>query len=399
MRIEIVVQRYGADLGGAERHAALMAGLLARHHDVEVLTTTAGDYHTWSAAHPPGLSEIDGVRVRRFPVAQGRTRSWFTVSRALHEGFTPSDFARLPAEARDAFAARVRGWPESLQEDFIHGQGPIAPELLTTLERGEFDRVLFVTYLYPTTYDGLAVVDPERARVVPTLHDEPPAYLPVFGRRLARATLLCSTEAEIRLLSRLYPETTPRARLLGYGIDVPADPPPRSRHEEPFLLYAGRIDVHKGIGELLEWYEAVRRCEPSPPRLVLIGEPSMPLPDVPGLEVRGYVPEAEKVDLMRRALAFVHPSPFESLGIVLLEAMAVGTPLLVNARSDVMVEHCRRASAGLWVRDGAELTAAVRKLAESLDLRSSLGANGRAYVEREYGLATYEQHLLREFPA
>ncbi len=399
MRIKVVVQRYGAELlGGAERHAALMAGLLARHHDVEVLTTTAGDYHTWSAVYPPGASEIDGVRVRRFPVTQGRTPGWSVVSGLLHDAFDPSQFAILPEATRDAYAARVRGWPEPLQEEFIRGQGPVAPELIRTLEQGDFDCVLFVTYLYPTTYDGLLAVHPNRARVVPTLHDEPPAYLPVFGRRLRRATLLCSTKAEVDLVARLYPDDPPDARLLGYGIELPPDAASTSDGEAPFLLYAGRIDTQKGVGELLTWYEALHRFEADPPRLVLIGEPSMQLPNLPGLEAPGFVTENEKLDLMRRALAFVHPSPFESLGIVLLEAMAVRTPLVVNAHSEVMVDHCRSAGSGLWVRDGAEFTAAVRMLTGSATLRNALGANGRAYVERHYSLEAYEQRLLREFP-
>lgn len=398
MRIKIVVQRYGADLlGGAERHAALMAGLLARHHDVEVLTTTAGDYHTWSAAYPAGTSVIDGVSVRRFPVARGRTPGWSVVSELLHEDFEPSRFALLPEARRRAFVARIRAWPEPLQEEFIRGQGPVAPELLATLEQAEYDRVLFVTYLYPTTYDGLLAVEPERARVVPTLHDEPAAHLPVFGRRLNRATLLCSTQAEIRLAHRLWTEA-PEARLLGYGIDLPPDPRDPFDTQNPFLLYAGRIDTHKGIGELLDWYDALHEIEASPPSLVLIGEPSMPLPKRPGLEVRGFVPEMEKIDLMRRALAFVHPSPFESLGIVLLEALAVRTPIVVNGGSEVMVEHCKRSGAGLWVEDRARFVAAIRRLRSDPTLRTTLGARGRAYVEQDYSLASYEQQLLREFP-
>jgi len=398
VRIKVVVQRYGADLlGGAERHAALMAGILARHHDVEVLTTTAGDYHTWSAAYPEGTSDVDGVRVHRFAVEQGRTAGWSVVSGLLHEGFDPSRFALLSDRERDAFATRVRAWPDALQEDFIRGQGPVAPGITAALERGDFDRALFVTYLYPTTYDGLLAVDPSRARVVPTLHDEPPAYLPAFGRRLRRATLLCSTDAEIRLAHRLY-GNPPEARRLGYGIDLPVDEPGPADERSPFLLYAGRIDTQKGIRELLSWYDALCELEPSPPRLVLIGDGSMPLPDRPGLEPRGFVSEAEKIDLMRRALAFVHPSPFESLGIVLLESLAVRTPILVNARSEVMVDHCRASNAGLWVSDGAQFAAAVRRLRASPELRRDLGANGRAYVEETYSMDAYERQLLIEFP-
>ncbi len=399
MRIRLVVQRYGPELlGGAERHAALMAGLLAPHHDVEVWTTTAGDYHQWARAYPAGPGEVEGVRVRRFEITRGRAPGWSVLSELLHDGFEAAAFARLPPAIRNAFAARVRAWPEPLQEQFIRGQGPIAPELVSELAAGDFDRVLFVTYLYPTTYDGLAVVDPARARVVPTLHDEPPAYLPAFGRRLGRATLLCSTDSERQLVRRLYPDQSIETRLLGYGIDVPPDLPPDDRTRDPFLLYAGRVDPQKGSLELLDWYAALRRVDPDPPRLVLIGESPSSLPRLPGLEARGFVDEKTKRALMRRALAFVHPSPYESLGIVALEAMAARTPLLVNAATDALVEHCRRGKAGLWVRDGAEFCLAVDRLRRSPELAGTLGAAGRRYVTEEYSLAAYERRLLGEFP-
>ena len=229
MRLRIVVQRYGSEiLGGAERHAALIASLLSPHHDLEVWTTTAGDYQTWSPAYPEGFSTIEGIRVRRFAVDTGRTERWGELSGLLHEGFEPSSFARLPRLRREQFAGRVRRWPLPLQEAFIREQGPEAGGLMRALEEESYDRVLFFTYLYPTTYDGLERVDPARARVVPTLHDEPTAYLPAFGARLERARLLCSTASERALLTRLYPERTIDSKVIGYGIDLPeaegADP-------------------------------------------------------------------------------------------------------------------------------------------------------------------------------
>jgi glycosyltransferase involved in cell wall biosynthesis len=399
MRIAVVVQRYGQDLlGGAETHAALMAGILAREHDVEVLTTTAADYHEWRNHYPPGTTAIDGVRVRRFPVERGRVAAWHALSRLLHDGFAASAFASLSEDVRGAFARRVRGWPDALQEEFVRGQGPIAPDLVAALRTGEHDRVLFVTYLYPTTYDGLAAVARGRAFVVPTLHDEPPAYLPVYGRRLARARLLCSTDAEVALVSRLYPRGTPPARRIGYGIPLPDFVARDGGVPGPsYLLYAGRVDVQKGISDLLQWYVALREAMPDVPRLVLIGDSAMPLPRLPGLEVRGRVSDREKIALMGGALALVHPSPYESLGIVLLEAMACGTPLIVRAQCEVMVEHCRRGGGGVWVRDAAEFVAAVMRLARDRPLQASLGRSGRRFVECEYGLARYSERLLAVF--
>jgi len=394
MRIAVVVQRYGAEiLGGAETHAALTAGILARRHDVEVLSTTAGDYHQWKATYPPGVTEVDGIRVRRFPVAHGRAPGWGALNRLLHEGFDSSEFPLLPEAARRAHAERVRAWPDALQEAFIRGQGPDAPELHAHLRRSAYDRVLFVTYLYPTTYDGLAAVAPDVACVVPTLHDEPPAYLPVFGRRLRRARLLCSTDSEVALVARLYPDGPPAARRIGYGIELPPDPGPSQSGGRSFLLYAGRIDVHKGVPRLLSWYGALRRLLPDPPRLVLIGEQAMPLRPQEGVEVLGFVPPEEKLRLMRTALALVHLSPYESLGIVVLEALGSRTPVLVHADCEVMVEHCRRSGAGFWLRDAAELAAAVGRLSGDAGLRAALSERGRRYVERQFALASYAERL------
>lgn len=399
MRIAVVVQRYGAGiLGGAETYAGVLAGLLSRFHDVEVLTTTAREYVTWRNELPPGVSCENGVRVRRFPVERGREPAWGVLNRLLHDGFDSSEFALLPEEVRDAHARRLRAWPDALQEAFIRGQGPHAPALHQHLHTTPYDRVVFVTYLYPTTYDGLAEVPGERALVVPTLHDEPPAYLPVFGRRLAKARLLGLTDTEIGILARLYPGRSLTAERLGYGIELPVDDRLRSGSTGEFLLYAGRIDVQKGVVQLLRWYRAVRAAMPRAPRLVLIGQVAMPVPPQEGVEVRGFVSDAEKLRLMREALALVHLSPYESLGIVLLEAMAVRTPVLVHADSAVMVEHCRRSGAGLWLRDSFELAAAVRTLQEDAELRRVLGERGRDYVEREFSMVAFEGRLRQILP-
>ena len=56
------------------------------------------------------------------------------------------------------------------------------------------------------------------------------------------------------------------------------------------------------------------------------------------------------------------PSPYESLSLLALEAFAVGTPVLANARSEVLVEHCRQSNAGLYYADRWEFTEALKLL-------------------------------------
>ena len=64
VKLAVVVQRYGQAInGGAELHARYIAEHLARHAEVEVLTTCATDYVTWRNELPPGVEH--GQRRRR----------------------------------------------------------------------------------------------------------------------------------------------------------------------------------------------------------------------------------------------------------------------------------------------------------------------------------------------
>src|SRR5436189_1762449 len=73
-RLAFVPPRYGTEIvGGSEavmREAA--RGLAARGWDVEVLTTCARDHYTWANTYPAGTFDVDGLRLRRFPVVPGR---------------------------------------------------------------------------------------------------------------------------------------------------------------------------------------------------------------------------------------------------------------------------------------------------------------------------------------
>lgn len=78
MNIAVVVQRYGAEInGGAELHARYIAEHLSRHAKVQVFTTCARDYITWTNEYAPGEETINGVRVHRFPVAHPRDTAVF----------------------------------------------------------------------------------------------------------------------------------------------------------------------------------------------------------------------------------------------------------------------------------------------------------------------------------
>jgi glycosyltransferase involved in cell wall biosynthesis len=95
----------------------------------------------------------------------------------------------------------------------------------------------------------------------------------------------------------------------------------------------------------------------------------------------------------------VVPSPYESLSLLALESFAVATPVLANARSEVLVEHCRNSNAGLYYADRDEFSESLRLLVTDHSLRAALGRQGRSYVRTNYRweviLAKYERMFTR----
>jgi glycosyltransferase involved in cell wall biosynthesis len=369
--VAFVVQRYGEGItGGSESLARAVAERLAEDHRITVFTSCARDYVTWRNELPEGRESLGGIEVLRFPVVEER------------------DLAAFNAFAEPLYA-RARTHEEEIE--FLRRQGPVVPSLVEAL-RGEKDRyaaVVFFTYLYYPTYWGLRAA-PERSVLVPTTHDEPPlafsVYREVFARPRAFAFL---TPAEQELVRARFGTGDRPAVIAGMGVD-PAVPGNlaafRARHglAGPYVLYAGRIDAGKGCDAMLAHHERYRRGRKGTAELVLIGRLAMPEPRQEGVRYLGFLSEEEKAAAMAGAVAVVCPSPYESLSIVLLEGLALGTPGLVNAGSAVLKEHCLRSNAGLFYADGDEYVEALDLLVREEALRRALGANGRRYVDAEY---------------
>jgi hypothetical protein len=107
------------------------------------------------------------------------------------------------------------------------------------------------------------------------------------------------------------------------------------------------------------------------------------------------LPDSERLHALEAATVVVVPSPYESLSLLALEAFAVGTPVLANARAEVLVEHCRRSNAGLFYADRWEFVEALKLLERDPALRAAMGQNGKQYINRHYRwntiLAKYER--------
>lgn len=366
LRLAVVVPRYGPDLGGgAEGLARWVANRLALRHEVTVLTTCAHDYRTWADHYPPGLSQDEAVAVRRFPVPEPR------VTERFNRWYTAAAEGRLGALGL---------------ERWMREQGPHSPGLLDHLDRegAGYDAVLFVPYLYATTWEGLPLVA-DRSLLIPALHDEPPATFPIMDRtfRLARG-LAFSTPEERDFCRVRFGRLAAETRLVGVGVDVPPPVAAPARPPEPYVLYLGRVDPSKGCADLIAHHRVARRADATTPRLAMAGRVAMDLPDERWLDVHGFVSEEEKGALIAGAVALVLPSPYESLSMAVLEAWMHGTPVIVSDRSPVLVGQVRRAAGGLWYSDTAQYAEALTALGEDPVRAARLGAQGRRYARGRF---------------
>jgi glycosyltransferase involved in cell wall biosynthesis len=370
-RVLVVVQRYGAEVvGGSESHARYVAGRLARRHTVEVATTTALDYWTWAPHYAAGRSELDGVLVRRFPVAGGRAPDY--KAREHHVLFEPHTLAD--------------------EHDWLRAQGPHAPALLEFLHREglRYDAVVFYTYIYAPTALGLPLV-PSRAVLIPTAHDELPLRLAPYRAlfHLPRAIGFLTPEERDLVHHTFRNEQVPH-EVLGIGLD----PPPlvdvarfraRAGLEGPYVVYLGQVTEAKGCDELFaSWPES--RAE----TLVLAGTLRMAIPERANVRALGRVDATDKWAALAGAEALVLPSRLESLGIVLLEAWQVGTPVLVQRANAVTSGQAARSGGGLAYADADELADALARVRAD---REAFGAAGRGYVEREYAHEAIDRRL------
>jgi glycosyltransferase involved in cell wall biosynthesis len=376
MRILYVVQRYGEEVaGGAEQHCREFAErLVVRGHDVDVLTTCAVSYVDWDNAYPPGRTKLNGVTVHRVPVAFPRHARQFDL-----------------LNARTLHGKRPRAL--EMQREWMRIQGPYAPEIPSWLRRNarSYDCVVFVTYLYWTAWAGLQAVAGAVPTILhPTAHDEPPLRLSLFDEvfRLPDAFAFL-TEEEAKLVERRFPGA-PRGDVIGIGVelDTVADSSRfglgTNRPTSPYLCYVGRVDPAKGAAELLDFFVAHKQQHPSDLALVLVGEPVMQIPERPDVVTTGFVEREIRDAAIAGALALVQPSYFESFSMVLTEAFAHRRPALVQQRCAVLAGHARRSGAAIPYSGFAEFDAAVELLHERPELADTLGARGRAYVEREY---------------
>ena len=175
-----------------------------------------------------------------------------------------------------------------------------------------------------------------------------------------------------------------------------AVPIERYRDGVPNILFVGRMEPRKGLIHLLRAFRKLQ-LEGVRARLLIVGTGPgdrearryVLTRQLEGVEFLGRVPEAQKAQLFKTADIYVSPATGrESFGIVLLEAMSAGAPIIC---SDIHGYRgvVRRDRDGILVEPGNAdaLAASIRRLIDDPELRARLSRAG----EERAQLFTWER--------
>lgn len=374
LRIAFVTPRYGQGVvGGSEAVMAEAAsGLRARGHEVEVLTTCARSHFSWSNEFEAGTTIDHGLTVRRFSTVTAKSR--------------------LIAGDLENRVQRSEHLSDEEEVAWVNGRFRV-PDLYFHLLSNAmtYDAIILSPYLFWSTIYG-AEVAPERTIVMPCLHDEPYAWLRIVAKTLSSvAGIWFLSEPEHQLGHRVAPAMPAHHPVVGAAVEVPSSYDPagfRERHglTRPFILYAGRRENGKGWRQLLAGYAAALVGSDLPFDLVTVGVGSADVPETISSRVidLGFMDNNELPNAFAAAEAMVQPSVNESFSRTMMESWLAGTPVIANAKGEVITWHCERSGGGLTYNDDLEFAQCLRFIAEAPKAAAELARKGRDYVLSNY---------------
>ncbi|HUG41004.1 MAG TPA: glycosyltransferase family 4 protein [Longimicrobiales bacterium] len=328
---------------------------------------------------------VDGIRVHRFRYAPAR---WEDLT---HDQTAPDRVADRPA-----YLALLPG--------YVLAGSRAAARLART---GAFD-VLHVHWPLPHALFGLAGRAAGGVPLVCSFYSveltwvrRKMPYLKPFLRRVIRTAdavtaISSSTEAMVR---ELYDRPVLR---IPFGAtiepEVPGDPAPW-RGGRPFrVLFVGRLVERKGVEHLIAAVARLRAGRdielhvvgdgPYRGRLEAAARESG---SAGAVRFHGFVSREELSRRFAESDVFVLPAvvdakgDVEGLGVVLIEALRYGTPVIASAAGGI-VDIVRDGETGLLVPPGDEaaLAGAIARLQDDPALAARLVRGGQAHVEREF---------------
>ena len=272
---------------------------------------------------------------------------------------------------------RVAAIIEQERFDVLHFHEPLMPALPLTMLRMSTTAHVGTFHAFSRSnigyYYGRGILQP---------------YLDRIQRGIA------VSEPARTFFNRYFPDFP--LRVIPNGIDVNVFKPGLSpirhlRDENVNILFVGRLEKRKGLGDLLRGYEFMRERVPQS-RLIIVGdgplrgqvESYISHHRLPNVVMAGFVPDSVKPRYYSSADIFCAPATGgESFGIVLLEAMASGVPVVATEVPGYMsVLEPGRDSLTVRPKGWAELGATLVVLARDAELRARMGAYGHEKARR-----------------
>jgi phosphatidyl-myo-inositol alpha-mannosyltransferase len=276
-----------------------------------------------------------------------------------------------------------------------------------------FDVIHIHEPLMPSLPVAVLLANPSGAVRVGTFHAFRESYYGYYyGRPVLRRLInrldgrIAVSRAAFEFVSRYFPGAY---SIIPNGVDLHlfndhVEPFARYRDGRPTVLFVGRIEKRKGLAYLIRAYQELRTDLPDV-RILVVGRAGragrayqryVRAHGLGGIEFAGEVSATDLPRYYQSCDVFCSPATSgESFGMVLLEAMALGKPVVATAIDgyrQVMEDDVQ----GRLVasRDAAGLAAALRELLNSSALRRRMGAQGKV-TAAAYSWERVSAHLLR----
>jgi glycosyltransferase involved in cell wall biosynthesis len=172
-------------------------------------------------------------------------------------------------------------------------------------------------------------------------------------------------------------------------------PPRRPTGETPYFLFVGRLEKIKGLQELLPVF---RHYEKAQLWIVGVGDYEPVLRRMaqgsPNIKFLGYQSGENLRILYKQALATIVPSLwYEAFGLVILEAFAQGTPVIVRNRGG-MPKIIEESGGGFVFNTEKELLDTMEQLVGDLNLREKIGRRGYEALQQKWSADLHIQRYL-----
>ncbi len=392
-KIAIIVQRYGQQInGGAEVHARMIAEKLIANYEVVVLTSRATDYHTWEPVLPLGSSFENNIEIIRFNhPPKAHSKKVHKLNRKLRGRWLFQKFYRFIGQPKWYLAIFPEADVSNIDsKKWLALQGPETYDLKNYLldNQNSYTAFIFFTYLYYTTAACIDIVG-KKSILIPTMHDEPSAYLPIFKNVMAAPKFIFFNTLSEKLFSeKMFSINHIQKEIVAVGIDedntnAEINIKDRFGINKQYILYVGRIDSAKGCNELFDYFIDFKKKDHNDIVLVLAGKNMINEVKHPSVLYLGFVSDVEKTQLIKSALSLIVPSKYESLSLVLLESFANKIPVIVNGNCEVLLNHIEISEGGWFYYNKKEFNSAILSSLNEIENKKK-GYKGYEYVKINY---------------